>query len=220
MRSYSLSFVFWFAFYGGYSQAKLDSIKQEVHHIVKLSPFHVLNFYPTLQFAYELQWHPRFSLQADIGYVLNFNNVNERFINKRGVKLKTEFRYYLDYNSRELLHYFAAEPYQNIINFDRRETQTECFDIECMIIYSKQYFYKVRYRESGFSLKYGIMRERKRIVFDINFGLTLRFVNYKKPDIPRGFNEFDNVGWFSIPNERKRVTVGPALGLRMGYRIK
>jgi len=220
VRSYRLFFIFWLTFYDGFSQVKLDSLKQEVHHIIKWSPFHVLNFYPTLQFAYELQWHPRFSLQGDIGYMLNLDNSDVQFIDKRGVKLKTEVRYYLEDNSRALLHYFSAEPYQHIINFDRRETKTECFDIECMIFYSKQYFYKVRYRESGFSLKYGIMRERRRIVFDINYGLTLRFVNYKKPDIPTGFNEFDNVSWFSIPNERKRVTVGPALGLRIGYRIK
>jgi len=209
------------AFYGGYGQVKLDSLKPEVHHIIKLSPFHVLNFYPTLQLAYELQWHSQFSLQADIGYVFTLDNSDVRFIDKRGIKLKTEVRYYyLKNNSRTAMHYFAAEPYQNIINFDRRETKTECFDIECMIIYSKQYFYKVRYRESGLSLKYGIMRERKRILFDINCGLTLRVVNYKKPDIPRGFDEFDNMSWFSIPNERKRITVGLALGLRIGYRIK
>lgn len=186
-------------------------------HAIKWSPYHLINFYPTIQVAYEYQWHPQFSLQADVGYVVKYQFVkypfrNDRFIDKRGIKLKTEFRYYLNEHTGGDNSYLSVEPYQNIINFDRRVTRTECFDLECTILYSKQYLYKVRYRETGISIKYGLIERVGRFFLDINFGLCLRNVNYKKPG-------FDQQRWFPIPNEEKRLVIGPVVGIRLGYRF-
>jgi hypothetical protein len=195
-----------------------DSLKTKQQSILKWSPFHLVGFYPTVQLAYELRYNENQSIQLDAGYVINLERNNERFKNLRGTKLKVEWRYYLDPAHLARRRYLSLEPYTNLINFDRTEFNTECFDVACQVLYTREYNYMVRYRETGVSFKLGLQKQLQRFVFDVNYGLMLRDINYKKPEIPRGFNEEDFVGWFSR-NEDKRVVFGPVVGLRLGYRL-
>jgi hypothetical protein len=195
-----------------------DSVKkkQPYRAIVKWSPFHLINFYPSLQLAFELQLNNRHSIQLDAGFVLDAEENNHRYKNKRGVKLKSEWRYYIEDNTQGHSTYLSLEPYTNLINFDRIESKVECFDVDCTILYTREYNYMVRYRETGISFKFGNQFQSGKFFFDFNFGLTLRDINYKKPTIPIGFNEPPPRGWV-FRNEDKRVTFGPALGIRAGY---
>lgn len=193
-------------------------------HAFKWSPYHLINFYPTVQLAYERRLKERFSLQADMGIVLrrwlgqDFGNTE--FENKRGVKLKLEARFYLKRQRlSNAFDYLSVEPYWNRINFDRSETLTECFDVNCQSQFRRTYRYEMKYREPGLSAKYGIMLRFNHFIADFNGGISLRFVNYIRPDWVEQLIPEDNFngGWFEIPNERKRVGVSPALGVRIGW---
>lgn len=208
----SLFFIDSSSFFGA---AGCDSVKFSKRSILKWSPFHLAGFYPSIQLAYEFQFHKNHSIQLDAGYVIDIEENSDLYKNKRGVKLKTEWRYYLETNSRRRIIYLALEPYANIINFDRNEFNTECFDVECTVLFTREYNYKVRYRETGVSFKLGTQLQAKRFTFDFNHGLMLRNINYNKPVVPRGIDDVDTFGWVFRPNEKKRVVFGPVVGIRV-----
>lgn len=189
---------------------------------LKVSPLHLLNFYPTIQLSVEQRIRPRFTLQAEAGYVLNYTNDDFSFQDKRGVKLKLEGRYYFGSASgRKRIYYSAIEPYANIINFDRDAEVTECFDLECNHLYTRRYDYRVTYREHGVSVKVGVLGYLGAHLFlDFSSGLTLRNICYDEPPLVRGFNEVDGGNIFQIPNEDDRIAISPNLGLRLGYRLR
>jgi hypothetical protein len=192
------------------------------HTAIKVSPLHLLNFYPTIEWSFEQRILPRFTTQLEVGYVLNYRtNIDRDFQDKRGVKLKLEGRYYFgSVSDRKKIYYGAIEPYMNVINFDRASSSEECFDLECQHRYRREYFEKVAYREHGVSLKIGLLRYLgSRIFLDINSGFTIRTVRYRKTDRPRSFNEFEESGFLQIPNENDRIGFSPNLGLRLGYRF-
>jgi hypothetical protein len=189
---------------------------------IKVSPLHLINFYPTFQVAYEQKIFDRITAQLDVGVVVRYNtNQNTEFKDKRGMKGKLETRYYFwGRTDKRKLYYVSAEGYVNAVDFDRQDTRTECYDLECTSLFRRTYDYKVEYREKGFSVKAGMLKYfSRRIMFDINSGFTLRFVNYKKPNFVREFNE-DTMFFLDIPNETKRVAFSPNLGVRFGYRLK
>jgi hypothetical protein len=198
---------------------KVDTIKNHRYRsILKWSPFHLASIYATVQLAYELQYRTNQSIQVDVGYVLNLDD-ELLYEDKRGVKLKTEWRYYLESNRESRSRYLSLEPYTNLINFDRTESNTECFDVECQTLFSRQYFYKVRYRETGITFKLGLQKQLNRFFLDLNYGLMLRDVHYEKPSIPPGFNEPVDLRLIFYPNEKRRTALGPTVGVRLGYRL-
>lgn len=192
-------------------------------HAIKVSPLHLLNFYPTIEVSYEKKIFRRFTLQAEGGYVLNYpDSADELYQDKRGVKLKLEGRYYLGaLTEREKIYYVAIEPYANVIDFDRLGAVEECFDLECNHPYTRQISFKVKYREKGASLKAGMVwYVGSGFLLDVSAGFTLRDIIYEEPPLP------DEVGYerewalIRIPNEDDRVTAAPYLGFRFGYRLK
>lgn len=190
-------------------------------HAIKIGPLHPLNFYPTLQIGYEYRLLPNLTSQIGLGYAIPYHDIRMDFQNKRGVKLRLESRYYIPatVDSRNA-HYLSAQFYSNIINFDRETQRIECFDLDCTIQYSKWYEYKVKYREQGLALQYGIHWYKRRVTFDLSIGVSLRHINYKEPTLPRGLNEIDEWAWFKIPNEENRTVIGPAGAFWIGYKIQ
>ena len=181
---------------------------------IKFSPFHLINFYPTIEISYEQRIRPRFTLQAETGYVLNYRyNTDDDFQNKRGIKAKLEARNYLSGPpDRRKLFYIATEIYLNAVNFDRQTGQVECFDLECNHRYFRRYNYKMKYREEGISFKVGFIRYWNQALFlDLNTGVTVRNVQYKEPIVVREFRGDVVWGGPDIPNEDDRVTVSPTL---------
>ncbi|HYC84177.1 MAG TPA: hypothetical protein VEB86_03100 [Chryseosolibacter sp.] len=185
-------------------------------HAIKFSPFHLIGFYPTALLGYEHGVAPNMSVQADVGYVFPYENFDEEFRNKRGVKLKLDARFYIEETKAS---YVAPEVYLNAVNFDRQDSRQECYDLECQILYRRTYYYKVRYREHGVGVKYGFVRYFGNFLVDLNLGFAIRFVEYKKPALTRQFNE-QEMEWFAIPNERRRTGLMPLMGFRLGYRLQ
>lgn len=190
-------------------------------HAIRWSPFHLIGFYPTVQVGYETKIKNRVTLYSEGGYALNFIERDDRFLDKRGFKAKLEPRYYATVNKKgTVTTYFGLELYHNHINFDRKETRTECFDVECQTIYQRRYLYTMKYRESGGGIKAGILLYAHNFFFDFNSGFAIRFIDYHKPSFPRQWNEIDDVGFFPVPNERSRTAFMPIIGIRIGYRMK
>jgi hypothetical protein len=189
---------------------------------IKVSPFHLLNFYPTIQVSYEQRVFPRLTLQAEGGYVLDYGNDDESFENKRGLKVKLEGRYYLGFVvNRERIYYVALEPYMNRVNFNRYAIVEECFDGNCSHPYVRRFPYTIEYRESGVSAKAGALwYVQLRFFVDLSAGLTVRNIDYDEPPLPPRAGRKNE--WFSlnIPNEADRLVLSPNLGLRIGYRFK
>lgn len=195
-------------------------IRHKPEHAIKWSPIHLLGFYPSLQLAYEASVGKRLSVQGDVGYVINYEGgTNTEYMNKRGVKLKTELRYYFESLPGSRDGYYASiEPYLTSINFDRSTTTSECFDPNCQNRYLKYFTYKVEYRETGFSGKGGyVIYFDNDILLDISIGWSWRVVNYDHPDNVRPTTSDFN---FFGPNEEDRIVLSPLVGVRVGYRLK
>lgn len=185
--------------------------------ILKISPLHLLNFYPSLQVACEYRVAARVSLQSDVGWVFNTSNGNMRFLDKRGVKVKQDVRYYLSpVKTNSNAHYLSMEYYGHFINFDREAFGRGCFDLDCTNEFRQRYFFTVRYREQGIGFRYGLHYFQKRFDFDLSFGYLFRLVRYHQPVIPGEFGQ--GVAVISIfPNETNRFGFSPTVGVRVGY---
>lgn len=188
-------------------------------HAVRVSPLHLMNFYPTIQLGYEANIKGRFSLYLEGGVALNGYGEDPLFRDKRGFKLKVEPRHYFALNRKgNLLWYAAAEFYYNNIDFDRKTVRTECFDRDCQILYERQYHYTVGYREHGAGVKGGMMIGRRRFFLDINSGMAIRFIRYREPESFPDADLFDGA-LFNVPNETDRTAFMPLMGIRLGYRL-
>lgn len=188
---------------------------------IKISPLHLMNFYPTIEVSYEQKVLPAVTLQLELGYVLDYGDRrNGEFADMRGIKTKLEGRYYFwGRTDRMKMYYLSLEPYVNVINFDRLDSRRECFDLECNHVYTREYFYKMEYREQGVSIKAGLIRYYgPKFFFDINSGFTFRNIQYTEPD--NLIREFDDWAFAEVPNEDDRVAISPSLGVRLGYRLK
>jgi hypothetical protein len=207
------------------AQDSLRHNKLVPRHALKFSPFHLINFYPTLEFSYEQRITRTFTAQVEYGYVLDYNQDDESYRDKRGYKMKLEVRkYFAPVIYRRLIFYGAAEYYWNNIDFDRRYSQQECFGTDCEHTIVRYQYYPVQYNEQGFSVKFGLMKYFfSHFFMDVNSGWTIRFVDY---DVirPNGITAFpegeEDDLFFDIPNEEDRVVPCPVLGIRIGYRFR
>jgi hypothetical protein len=201
-------------------QARWDSTirAKNYRNIVKISPFHVFDFYPSLQIAYERRLTKKFSLQTDIGFVAENSRYNLLYQNIRGVKLNLEGRFYLSHGS-----YFGMEAYTTAVDFRRQASITGCFDLACQMQYTQTYNYNVKYRESGFSWKFGHILglfDRDHIIMDVSYGFDLRFINYIKPIDDTNNNTAIAFRPIFSKDEDKRREFSPAVGIRLGYRFR
>lgn len=206
------------------AQPRHDSTSRVPFSVVKVSPYHLLNFYPTVELSYEQRIFPHITVQAEGGYVLDYgSNQDIKFQNKRGVKLKLEGRYYFDVTAeRATIFYSALEPYTNIIDFDRYGVVQECFDGACSHPYNREFDIEVNYRERGASVKIGALWfTGLGFLMDLSVGCTLRDIVYDQPPLPPGAVINDEPGFFRIrPDEQDRQDLSPAVGIRIGYRLR
>ncbi len=197
------------------------SIRHKPKHAVKWSPMHLWGFYPSMQLAYEVGISERIGIQVDAGYVLNFGgNLDEDYQNKRGVKLKTELRYYFESLPKSSDgFYMSVEPYWNQVKFDRSLTSEECFDPACQTRFLRYNTFGVRYKELGLSTKGGyLIFFDSNILMDVTVGWSLRSIDYQYPEGME--NTLMNTLNFFEPNEEDRIVLSPTIGLRVGYRFR
>ncbi|HEY0744331.1 MAG TPA: hypothetical protein VGD40_22845 [Chryseosolibacter sp.] len=207
----------------GYSQGGSDSLTMAElvpQQAVKLSPLHLINFYPTIQMSFEQKVASHVTMQVEGGYVLNYNNdLDGDYFNKRGGKAKLEGRYYFfGRTDKQKMYYVAGEVYYNFVNFNRNATQRECFDIECEHEFIRTITGKMAYREKGFTIKAGLFKYFGKFFFDLSSGWTIRAVNYQELTNVLPADEEWQI--WEIPNEEDRVVPGPYVGGRLGYRIR
>jgi len=181
---------------------------------IKISPFHLLNTYPSMQVAYE-HGFGAVTIQIEAGYVSNLHSRPE-YNRMRGAKPRVEVRYYFNQvSARRKILYGAAEFYANLVDFERYDWVEECFDEACQRRYRRKMPYEVRYREEGINLKAGSLFYAARwqgVLFDLNIGLSLRNIQYHMPETSqRSLYLFG-------PREEDNVRVSPCVGIRMGYR--
>ena len=98
------------------AQEELSTAMLVPDKAIKVSPLHLLNFYPTIEVSYEQKVTGNVTAQVEAGYVIDYRSGWDReFLNKRGVKLKLEGRYYFwGRMDRKKLYYISAEPYMNV----------------------------------------------------------------------------------------------------------
>jgi len=188
-------------------------------HAIKYSPFHLINFYPTIQLAYEFRIAKRFSIQIDGGLVVD-DAQNTDYVDMRGFKVKLEPRYYLSSNLKGNFGvYSALELYYNRVDFDRKTIQEECFDFSCNHAFIQTHTFVVKYREPGFGFKIGFVKYISNFLIDINSGFATRFVEYRHPEYIT--DPLPERGLFrSKRREEDGIRAMPLLGIRIGYRIK
>lgn len=188
---------------------------------IKFSPFHLVNFYPTIELSYEQQLSQMLSVQIEGGYVLNYSSTNsEEFSDKRGFKTKLELRHYLSYRTDNRVNlFFAGEGYYNHVNFNRQRRTQECIDNNCNFRFERSFYAPMQYRESGVTGKFGWLIHMQRTFFDFSVGVTVRYIRYygDEDDGPWGMDDMD---FIEIPDERDRTTLSPNLGIRFGYRLE
>jgi hypothetical protein len=186
--------------------------------VIKFSPLHLMNFYPTIELSYEHRLADRFTLQGEFGYVLDYeNDTNKEFQDKRGFKAKIEPRYYLGYSEKHMSFYTSAELYLNRINFDRETYVNGCIDQWCDFAFVQRTDYEMKYREHGVSLKLGWIIHIHRFLIDLNSGWTVRVIEYSGQQE----NFDDMIEFFDFgPDETDRTQLSPNLGIRFGYRLE
>ncbi|MBT1710111.1 hypothetical protein KK062_17830 [Fulvivirgaceae bacterium PWU5] len=195
-------------------------------HAFKFSPGHLMNFHPTVQFAYEQRVARRLTLQGEYGHVINAQHNDERgFANyddewnsdRKGYKTKLEAHYYVyaTKNGR-FAWYSAAELYYNHISYTKQRTTSEYYGETPDTRYEKIHRQRVHYDEGGFNFKFGFVYTMGPVLLDINAGLGHRFIQYNK--ILPVFKESRD--WFEFgPREESRNQPGLAMGVRIGYRF-
>lgn len=220
-----MSRAFWmlvFLPFAGYTQDSLFTDDMLIpEHAVKVSPLHLFNFYPTFQISYETQVGRSTTIQVEGGYVMEYG-ARDDYRNRRGLKARLEGRYYLErVRGKNKLFYVAGELHGNFVNFERRDWIVDCFDVECNNPFTQERQYKVRYREQGFTTKFGLLRyfgQDARVFLDLSVGATVRNIRYHKP-VPVG-NSFGGFFFSVAPNEENRFAGRPYVGARLGYRLR
>lgn len=193
----------------------------------KWSPFHLIYFYPSLQFALEHSVWRNTTVQYDVGWILNYrNSSNDDYARKRGHRFIGEIRHYLPFTQKEPF-YIAAEAYYHNIQFDRNSViGYNCQSGDCS--YYQYVQYKVKNTQGGGGLKFGMLlypgwNTNKSFFFDINCGLAIRNITYTNEGLPAGPNitlfENDSKS-FVAPEEGNGVQLRPVLGIRIGYKFR
>jgi hypothetical protein len=195
-------------------------------HAIKFSPGHlIVNYRPTVEFAYEHRIARQWTLQAEYGRIVNISNTNNEDriddaweSDRRGYKAKFEGRYYITANrSGHFTIYTAGELYYNNINYLKQMVTREYYDDAYDALYEKTHRQRVYHEEKGLSGKFGFLVNMGPVVLDINAGLCYRSIHYSKL-LPVFEEDEDDFLDFN-PDEHSREEPGLILGVRLGYRF-
>lgn len=196
------------------------------HQAIKFSPGHLLiNYHPTVEFAYEQRIAHRWTIQGEYGQIVNLqgtyreNRIEDAWdSDRKGFKAKLEARYYVYATHRaRFVWYSAGELYYNNINYKKQMITYEYYDDAKDALYEKNYRQRVYHEEKGLSGKFGFLWNMGPVLLDVNGGLCYRFIHYSK--ILPAF-DLDDDSFFEFSNdETSRDEAGLVLGVRVGYRF-
>lgn len=195
---------------------KLELIdKKEKRNILKLTPLRSINLVnPSVELSYERNTSESLSTQVSISYLLSYYERNlkgfkvgleEKYYFKKTAPMDSYFSFevnYLNNSQHRILGFYSGEDYYD---------ESKYYADSCVI--RKQIF--------NFNLKYGNQIIYKHFVFDVCFGIGLRYRNVRHFDRlnpndkmqPPEYMDFTNV----LYNQRKNFRINLPLNLRIGY---
>lgn len=191
----------------------------------KWSPLHLLNYYPTAQFAVERRLAPNYSVVIDGGFVIKNlgDNENESAFDKNGYKLKFEPRYYFFSPGSHVMNFFLApEFYVNHVDYKRSATYGKNCDEFGQCDYFQLETYRMNYREKGLNFKVGVSHIfSTRLMLEYWLGVAYRDIAYKQIDFPDGTPFLTESAWIEWePTEESRTIIRPTMSFRVGYAIR
>lgn len=204
-----------------YAQAQQDSVLVEVAphaRILKFSPLSLVDPVSSIQFAYEWQFSERMSLQHEAGYIMEtiWRNL---YSNLRGIRLRNEFRYYLQpVDSRLHGFYFGPE----LLFLHRRDARSAEFGMDCTDSFGCNYYrlanYTYQKQVYAFHLKIGYQELfLNRFAYDIYAGFGYRQIRVKEINKPDGpiWRMWDGLDFSTNPGTHHYPSM--SFGFKVGY---
>ncbi len=199
--------------------------------ILKFAPLSLLDIYSSIQFAVEQKVGAKTSLQIEAGYILpidlNDGRRDANYENMRGLRLRSEFRYYLVLNKMNTGGLYMAPEFLFInLNYDVEEIDKVFFLNGEGAFYYRQTEFDVDKRVFGYHLKIGYQKVfTDGFVLDFYAGLGGRnvIVESGRP-IDDGFDIMeDRDEWRLFPIEKEDGNfsrISASLGFKLGFRLK
>lgn len=219
-----------------YSQNGADFYEEEkeelaVSTILKFAPLSLFDIYSSIQFAVEQKIGAQTTAQLEAGYVfpidLNDGKEDERYRNMNGLRLRSEFRYYLVLNkNRTGGFYFAPELLFINIDYDVEETAKIYFLQGGGAFYYKHLKFDVDKKVFGYHIKAGYQKVfTDGFVLDFYAGLGGRNVAVQSGrPLEEGVDFFeDRNEWRLFPIEKKSgnfTRLSASLGFKLGFRLR
>lgn len=189
-----------------------------------------MDIYSSIQFAVEQKVGPKSALQLEAGYIfplsVNEGDQNENYENMSGLRIRSEYRYYLIVSKEKKGGlYLAPELLFIDLNYDMEEIDRVYFFQGDGSYYYKKYEYGIDKKIFGLHAKIGYQVISGRFVMDFYGGLGGRNVSVKsgKPgeeglEFDEDRNEWD---FFSSDKESgKFPRFSASLGFKVGIRLK
>lgn len=199
--------------------------------ILKFAPLSLLDIYSSIQFAVEQKVGAKTSLQLEAGYILpiDLNDGREEadYENMHGLRLRSEFRYYLVLNkSRTGGMYMAPEFLFINLDYDVEEIAEIYFLHGNGWSYYKQLEFEVDKKVFGYHLKVGYQKVfTDGFVLDFYAGLGGRNVVIQSGRPAEDGLEMvrDRDEWRLFPVEKEDGNfsrISASLGFKLGFRLK
>ncbi len=189
--------------------------------ILKFSPLSLADPLGSVQFALEYPIGSRQSLQHEVGYITEIGSGSEKIKNREGIRLRNEYRYYIDADDGIYgCVYLAPEFLYIYYNYSQAGT----YGINCSgsgnCDYYQRMYAGMNKQVFAFTPKAGYQLVFRRMVLDLYGGLGYRHVivkqthkvspgEYRDPDF---FNVRKTPGSYNLPNL--------SLGMKIGFLLK
>jgi hypothetical protein len=188
--------------------------------ILKWSPLHCLDWYPTFQFAIEHRFAKNFSLQYDFGPVINvggFDMNSDR--DKHGFKARLQGRRYFAMPSNHWELFMGPELHYNNISYQMGETYI--VHPSSGIEYYEFLVQNRKFTDKGFDFNVGTIFKVYRFIIDFQVGISARSIKYSAPRVVPDSQTYEYESKHSIiePIRDNRNLISPTGCVRFCYII-
>ncbi len=202
-----------------------DARPAEKTYILKWTPTALLDFYPSLQFAFEYGYTAGQALQLEYGLIMP--EIARGGTGTRGHRIRLEHRTYFGTKQR---WYYAPELHFITVNYNVNKRFSDSWYTDSLSgkeIPENPYRAQVGVHKMAgtANLKLGLQYDLPflRLVFDVYAGLGLRVVDTRFTSYPstgRYVPPIDNFLFEPPFKEGTRVTLNGIAGFKIGYRFR
>lgn len=197
-----------------YCYSQVDSLNNKI--VVKWTPTALIG-YSSLQFAGELYYTGKRSVQLEYGYIMPISNLNAT--NNWGHKIRLEHR---NYFNKKGTWYLAPELNFVFVQYDTEKRFSENPETESYINSELKTVGMLKIiSTANFKIGYQYIFKKPKIALDFYLGLGVRYVNTtftSYPTVGEYVPAIDN--WLSTPfEEGNRVIPNGIVGVKIGYQI-